>query len=62
VAIHHPSKTMIEGDMLFNLPPNEQYSKSKLPFLFKLTGSGSSMSPGGHVHALMIKGVVKDKA
>ncbi|MBW0499039.1 hypothetical protein O181_038754 [Austropuccinia psidii MF-1] len=26
--LHVPSKTLIEGDLLFNLPPTEQYSKS----------------------------------
>ncbi len=60
VAIHHPSGTLIEADMLFNLPPKEQYSKSSLPFLFKLFGSGKSLSPGGTVHGLMLGSITKD--
>lgn len=40
VFCHKPSRTLIEADMLFNLPANEQYSKSdKSPtsgFLTKL--------------------------
>jgi glyoxylase-like metal-dependent hydrolase (beta-lactamase superfamily II) len=28
VFLHHPSRTVIEADMLFNLPANEQYSKT----------------------------------
>ncbi|WRT64558.1 uncharacterized protein IL334_001490 [Kwoniella shivajii] len=61
-AIHHPSGTLIQADMLFNLPPTEQYSrKGGLPTLFKLTGSGSSMSPGGKMHDLMASTIAKDK-
>ncbi|ESK96306.1 hypothetical protein Moror_7092 [Moniliophthora roreri MCA 2997] len=42
VAFFHPStKTMIQADLLFNLPPTEQYSKSKssgkVPFFGNLT-------------------------
>jgi len=42
VAFYHPeSKTMMQADLLFNLPPTEQYSKSKLsgkvPIIGKLT-------------------------
>ncbi|KAJ5775649.1 uncharacterized protein N7511_000660 [Penicillium nucicola] len=40
VFLHKPSRTVIEADMLFNLPATEQYSKSpegsKLNFLTKL--------------------------
>ncbi|WVQ79871.1 hypothetical protein IAT38_001971 [Cryptococcus sp. DSM 104549] len=62
-AIHHPSGTLIEADMLFNLPPTEQYSRtSGLPAVFKWLGSGASMSPGGKVHAGMASSVTKDKA
>ncbi|KAJ5238868.1 hypothetical protein N7468_003487 [Penicillium chermesinum] len=29
VALHRPSRTLIEADLLFNLPATEQYSKTK---------------------------------
>ncbi|ODO08583.1 hypothetical protein L198_00313 [Cryptococcus wingfieldii CBS 7118] len=61
-AIHHPSGTFIEGDMLFNLPPKEQYTRAGgLPKLFGLFGGGTSLSPGGIVHARMANGIAKDK-
>ncbi|WVQ98280.1 hypothetical protein IAU59_005403 [Kwoniella sp. CBS 9459] len=61
-AIHHPSGTLIQADMLFNLPPTEQYSRNGgIPSLMKLTGSGKSMSPGGKVHDLMANQISKDK-
>ncbi|GAA5916282.1 uncharacterized protein JCM6883_001443 [Sporobolomyces salmoneus] len=46
IAFYHaPTKTMIEADLLMNLPPHEQYSKtsqrSSIPFLDHVTpGSG----------------------
>ncbi|KAF9456598.1 hypothetical protein BDZ94DRAFT_1285673 [Collybia nuda] len=48
VAFFHPeSKVMIEADLLFNLPPTEQYSKSgssgKIPFF-------STLSPSSWLH------------
>lgn len=62
VAVHHPSGTLIEADMLFNLPCNEQYSRSGgLPLLTKLMGGGASMAPGGGVHSTMLGAIVKDK-
>lgn len=62
VAIHHPSGTLLEGDMLFNLPPTEQYSRSHLPAWFRvLLGSGSSMSPGGTLHNKLADGLFQDK-
>ncbi|BEI97406.1 hypothetical protein CcaverHIS631_0209950 [Cutaneotrichosporon cavernicola] len=60
MAIHHPSGTLMEGDMIFNLPPTEQYSRSHLPLLFRLLGSGSWMSPGGAIQDRMIGGAVSD--
>lgn len=62
MAIHHPSGTLLEGDMLFNLPPTEQYSRSYLPFWYRLIGNGSSMSPGGALHQRMMGGIVSDHA
>ena len=62
LAIHHASGTLLEADMLFNLPPTEQFSRAGgLPFFTKLFGGGKSMSPGGAVHGPMVAAVVKDK-
>ncbi|CAL1708877.1 unnamed protein product [Somion occarium] len=46
--LHIPSKTLIVADLIFNLPANEQFSKSKtsskIPFLFpKLEPYGKAM-------------------
>ncbi|RXK39208.1 hypothetical protein M231_03565 [Tremella mesenterica] len=61
MAIHHPSGTLLEADMLFNLPPKEQYSRAGgTPFGSRLFGG--AMSPGGKVHSTMVSGVMKDKA
>jgi len=59
VAFYHPeSKTMIEADLMFNLPAKEQYSKSKssggLPF-FK------DLGPFSWAHAKMLSGLCDDK-
>ncbi|ORY21299.1 hypothetical protein BCR39DRAFT_553965 [Naematelia encephala] len=62
LAIHHPSGTLVEADMLFNLPPTEQYARAGgIPTLFKLFGSGKSMSPGGYLHTQMASAIAKDK-
>ncbi|WVR04814.1 hypothetical protein IAU60_001826 [Kwoniella sp. DSM 27419] len=62
-AIHHPSGTLLQADMLFNLPPTEQYSRNGgIPSLMKLAGGGKTMSPGGKVHDVMASGVTKDKS
>ncbi|WWC59700.1 uncharacterized protein I303_102262 [Kwoniella dejecticola CBS 10117] len=61
-AIHHPSGTFIQADLLFNLPPTEQFSRAGgVPTLFKWLGGGKSMSPGGKVHDLMANAISKDK-
>lgn len=44
VTFHGKSKTIVVGDLIFNLPPTEQYSLSKLGFLDRAlyaTGVGS---------------------
>lgn len=62
-AIHHPSQTLLQADLLFNLPATEQYSRAGgLPTLTKLFGGGKGMSPGSAVHSTMAGAVVKDKA
>lgn len=58
--LHIPSQTLIEADLLLNLPAKEQYSKSK--------ASGSSfmanhLSPGSWLHKKLVGGMMtKDKA
>ncbi|GAA5938645.1 uncharacterized protein JCM15063_005378 [Sporobolomyces koalae] len=52
IAFYHaPTKTMIEADLLMNLPPHEQYSKTtqrnSIPFLSKVT-------PGSTAHKKML--------
>ncbi|GAA6014569.1 hypothetical protein JCM11491_004544 [Sporobolomyces phaffii] len=60
IAFYHgPSKTLVEADLLMNLPPKEQYSKTSarnsIPFLSKVT-------PGSGVHQKMLWYLVsKDK-
>jgi hypothetical protein len=54
----------MQGDMVFNLPPTEQYSRvGGLPTLFKMAfGGGSSLSPGGKMHGLAAGQITQDKA
>ncbi|GAA5877847.1 hypothetical protein JCM16303_000258 [Sporobolomyces ruberrimus] len=57
--LHVPSKTMIEADLLMNLPANEQYSqtdeKNSIPFINKVV-------PGSGAHKKMLWHLVsKDK-
>ncbi|KAL8291659.1 hypothetical protein RQP46_001917 [Phenoliferia psychrophenolica] len=46
--LHVPTKTLIEADLLFNLPPTEQYSKSTLRSSVPIFTSG--MIPGAKFH------------
>jgi len=56
--LHIASKTLIEADLLFNLPAREQYSKSKesattwVPFV-------GSLSPWKRIHRTMLKSLGK---
>jgi len=63
LLVHHaPSGTLLEADMLFNLPPNEQYSRAGgIPTLMKMMGGGHTMAPGGTVHGWMASSISKDK-
>jgi len=55
-AIHHPSGTLLEADLLFNLPPTEQYSRAGgIPFWFSWIAG--TMSPGGRVQNGIAKGL-----
>lgn len=63
IAIHHPSGTMLEADILFNLPPTEQYSRAGgVPAWYRyLMCSGASMSPGGYLHQHLASGLFQDQ-
>lgn len=54
--LHIPSKTLVEADLLFNLPGKEQYSNKggKFPGI-------SSLSPYGWFHQSFTKGQAKDQ-
>ena len=58
VAIHHPSKTLLEADLMFNLPGKEQHSRSKEPLFFRLTGVHKHMHPGTAIHAAAVSGTL----
>ncbi|KAI0088875.1 hypothetical protein BDY19DRAFT_153309 [Irpex rosettiformis] len=57
--LHKESKTLLEADLLFNLPPTEQYSKSKesatVPFI------SSHMNPFSGLHKRMVWSIARDK-
>ncbi|KZS99071.1 hypothetical protein SISNIDRAFT_472105 [Sistotremastrum niveocremeum HHB9708] len=57
--MHNESKSLIVADLLFNLPPTEQYSQSSssasLPFV-------GSLGPFGSVHKRLVSLVASDKA
>lgn len=59
--LHVPSKTLIEADLLFNLPPTEQYSKSSAKSTFPFFSS--AMKPGTMTHKRFLWHLLsKDKA
>ncbi|KAJ3812301.1 hypothetical protein EV368DRAFT_75814 [Lentinula lateritia] len=59
VAFFHPaSKTMIQADLLFNLPPTEQYSKSKSSGHAPLVGN---FGPFSWFHAKFASAMGEDK-
>ncbi|KAJ7253685.1 hypothetical protein B0H12DRAFT_1116186 [Mycena haematopus] len=55
---HASSKTLIVADLLFNLPGNEQYSKSKSNAKVPIFGK---LDPWGSVHKRFVWGQGKDK-
>lgn len=59
VAIHHPTRTLLEADLMFNLPGTEQYSRAGQPGLFKASGAGGHLQPGSFLHDKMMHGVLK---
>ncbi|KAF8521709.1 hypothetical protein BU17DRAFT_87587 [Hysterangium stoloniferum] len=58
VAFHHiPSKSLIEADLLLNLPANEQYAKvASKPWLLRL-----SLGPTSWLHQKIISNLGKNK-
>jgi len=54
---HAASKTLIEADLLFNLPGNEQYSKSKSSPKLPIIGS---IDPFGGIHKRFVSSQAKD--
>lgn len=60
--LHKPTRTLVEADLLFNLPCDEQYSKTtKSKTAFWPLSAFGAMRPGTGVHDMMVKGVIKDK-
>jgi len=57
--LHTPSKTLIEADLLLNLPGKEQYSKSQSSPHIPILGS---LSPMSGIHKWALWGATKDKA
>ncbi|KAF7974990.1 hypothetical protein HWV62_10747 [Athelia sp. TMB] len=55
--LHKPSKTLVEADLLFNLPGKEQYSKTKASPKVPLIGS---LDPFGKLHKHFVYGQGKD--
>jgi len=55
--LHKPSKTLIEADLLFNLPCNEQYSKTKTSNMLM----GIGLSPSTWFHSQLIRSLGTDK-
>ncbi|EKM75835.1 hypothetical protein AGABI1DRAFT_79407 [Agaricus bisporus var. burnettii JB137-S8] len=59
VAFFHPeSKTLIEADLLLNLPGNEQFSKTKT---WRNSLFGPSVNPWSWMHAHIVWSLGKDK-
>ncbi|GAA6020472.1 hypothetical protein JCM10207_000014 [Rhodosporidiobolus poonsookiae] len=58
---HAPSKTLVQADLLFNLPPTEQYSRTTSRST--LPGLSSAFKPGTKTHQrVLYHGLAKDKA
>ena len=56
---HASSKTLIEADLLFNLPPTEQYSKTTYRTTLPLLGP--LLTPTAKAHKHFLWGAGKDK-
>ncbi|KZO89969.1 hypothetical protein CALVIDRAFT_551709 [Calocera viscosa TUFC12733] len=58
--LHAPSKTLIEADLLFNLPAKEQYSKTKSPNSLAIQWSGFGPDSALHKRFGLLIGKNKD--
>ncbi|KAF8318759.1 hypothetical protein DL93DRAFT_2148285 [Clavulina sp. PMI_390] len=57
--LHKPSKTMLQADLMMNMPATEQFSKTAAPgFLSRV---GNRMNPYGVMHRYMVWSVGLDK-
>ncbi|KAK9457137.1 hypothetical protein V1511DRAFT_492788 [Dipodascopsis uninucleata] len=55
VTVHLPTKTMIEADLLFNLPAHEQYSKSSVSYKSGIFNRiFNHMHPGSKFHSFLV--------
>ncbi|KAK9387842.1 hypothetical protein V1515DRAFT_534762 [Lipomyces mesembrius] len=61
ITYHIPTKTLIEADLLFNLPAIEQYSKSSTNPRSGLTKLFNTLHPDSSWHRRMVSAVLKDK-
>ncbi|KAL1413282.1 hypothetical protein Q8F55_001038 [Vanrija albida] len=61
-AIHHPSGTLIEGDLFLNLPATEQYSRAGgQPYWFRAIGGGYFFGANGALHSGLAAANIKPK-
>ncbi|KAK9358338.1 hypothetical protein V1504DRAFT_461497 [Lipomyces starkeyi] len=61
VTYHIPTKTLIEADLLFNLPAIEQYSKSPTNPRSGFTKLFNALHPDSSWHRRMVNAMLKDK-
>ncbi|KAK9368886.1 hypothetical protein V1509DRAFT_621780 [Lipomyces kononenkoae] len=62
ITYHIPTKTLIEADLMFNLPALEQYSKSPTNPLSGFTRLFNVLHPDSGWHRWLVKSVLSDKA
>ncbi|KII86987.1 hypothetical protein PLICRDRAFT_177695 [Plicaturopsis crispa FD-325 SS-3] len=63
VAFFHPaSKTLIQADLIFNMPCKEQYSKSKESGSIPVVSAFFGLHPFSWLHQKFTKGLVEDSA
>ncbi|KAK4046103.1 hypothetical protein OIV83_006356 [Microbotryomycetes sp. JL201] len=58
--LHTPTKTLIQADLMFNLPPTEQYSKSSKRSWFPILSGQFTAEGAGHKRLLNM--IAKDKS
>ncbi|KAK9478387.1 hypothetical protein V1514DRAFT_280881 [Lipomyces japonicus] len=62
VTFHLPTATLVEADLLFNLPANEQYSNSALSYKTGFSRLFNLLHPFGSWHARLAGASFSDKA